>query len=133
MSTAPMAPRANLQAHRDSHRWPLPQVVEGLREILGARLVAYLGGVKETRAVRQWIEGTREPGSEAVKQRLRDAYYIAALLAEREAPGVVQAWFAGMNPQLGDRAPARLLREGDPEQTVAEVTAAARAFVATAG
>jgi hypothetical protein len=133
MSTAPMAPRTGLQAHRDSQRWSIPQIAEGLREILGARLVAYLGGVKETRAVREWIDGTREPGSEAVKQRLRDAYYIAALLAEREAPGVVQAWFTGMNPQLGDRAPARLLREGDPERTVAEVTAAARAFVASAG
>jgi hypothetical protein len=132
MSTAPMALRTGLQAHVDSQRWSVPQVVEALREILGAHPAAYLGGVKETRAVREWIEDTREPGFEAVRQRLRDACYIAALLAEREAVGVVQAWFTGMDPQLGDRAPARLLREGDPERTVVEVTAAARAFLASA-
>ncbi|WP_269046393.1 hypothetical protein [Paenarthrobacter sp. Z7-10] len=103
-----------------------------LRDIVGARLVAYLGGVKETRAVREWADGSRQPASEEVRQRLRDAYHIAALLAERDSPGVVQAWFLGMNPQLADRAPARLLREGDPEQVTADVMAAARAFIATA-
>lgn len=133
MSATPTAAaRVGLRARQDAQRWPLPRVVEALRGFLGARLVAYLGGVKETRAVREWIEGAREPGSEAVKQRLRDAYYIAAVLAEREAPGVMQTWFTGMNPELGDRAPARLLRDGDPEQSVPQVLAAARAFVAAA-
>lgn len=133
MTTAPMAPRTGLQAHRDSQQWPMTQIVAQLRNILGARLVAYLGGVKETRAVREWADGSREPASDAVKQRLRDSYQIAALLAERESDGVVQAWFLGMNPQLADRAPARLLREGDPEQVTADVMAAARVFIATAG
>jgi hypothetical protein len=32
-----------------------------LRDLLGAKLVAYLGGVKETRAVRQWVDGSRQP------------------------------------------------------------------------
>jgi hypothetical protein len=127
-----MAPRFGLQAHVNAQKWLMPKVVEELRDILGARLVAYLGGVKETRAVTEWVKGTREPGSEAVKQRLRDAYQIAALLAEVEGKGVVQTWFMGMNPQLGDRAPARLLREGGPD-TATEVLAAARAFIATAG
>lgn len=130
MTTAPLTPHTGLQAHRDSRQWPISKIVLELRGILGARLVAYLGGVKETRAVREWAEGSREPGSGAVQQRLRDAYQVAAILAEREAPGVVQTWFLGMNPQLADRAPARLLREGDPDQVPAEVLAAARAFIA---
>lgn len=132
MTTAPMTPRTGLQAHRDSRQWPINKIVFELRAILGARLVAYLGAVKETRAVREWAEGGRSPGSEAVQQRLRDAYQVAAMLSEREAPGVVQTWFLGMNPQLADRAPARLLREGDPDQAPAEVLAAARAFIAAA-
>jgi hypothetical protein len=42
---------------------------------------------------------------------------------------VAQAWFQGLNPQLGDRSPARLLREGDLAEVGPEIVAAARAFV----
>jgi len=89
--------------------------------------VAYLGSVKETRAVRQWSDGEREPSNE-VLLRLRAAYHVAALLAERESRAVVQAWFQGMNPQLEDIAPARLLREAPLEEAGPLVLAAARAF-----
>jgi hypothetical protein len=133
MTTAPFAPHTGITAYRNSRTWPIARVIEELRGILGARLVAYIGGVKETRAVREWAEGVREPQSEAVRLRLRDAYQIAALLSERETAGVVQTWFMGMNPQLADRAPARLLRDGEPEQAAAEILAAARAFIASAG
>jgi hypothetical protein len=36
-------------------------VVAELRDLPGARLVAYLAGVTETRAVREWAEGIRTP------------------------------------------------------------------------
>jgi hypothetical protein len=81
-------------------------VVRDLRDLLGAKLVAYIGSVKETRAVRQWADGERKPSTE-VMQRLRTAYHMAALLAERDSRAVVQAWFQGMNPHV---PPARLLR-----------------------
>ena len=35
-----------------------------------------------------------------------------APLAEAESPEIAQAWFQGLNPQLDDRSPARMLREG---------------------
>ncbi len=35
----------------------------------------------------------------------------------------------GLNPQLDDRSPARLLREGDIDETGPEVIAAERAFL----
>lgn len=73
--------------------------------------MAYIGSVKETRAVRQWADGERTPSAEVMK-RLRYAYHVAALLAEHDARDTVQAWFQGMNPQLDDVPPARLLREG---------------------
>jgi len=41
-----------------------------------------------------------------------------------------QAWFEGMNPQLDDVAPARVLREQPLEQAGPAVIAAARAFAA---
>ncbi|MBC7595753.1 MAG: hypothetical protein H7288_17755, partial [Kineosporiaceae bacterium] len=91
--------------------------------------VAYLGSVTETRAVRQWADGVRRPPAE-VARRLRLAYQVAGLLAERDQPPVVQAWFQGMNPQLEDIAPARLIREGNPDEVGPRVLAAARAFAA---
>ena len=77
---------------------------------MGAKLVAYLGGVKETRAVRQWADGTRQVAGGQDLRRLRLAYQAATLLAERDHPAVIQAWFQGLNPALADRSPARLLR-----------------------
>jgi hypothetical protein len=78
--------------------------------------------------VRQWAEGEREP-SEEVRQRLRVALQVALPLAQEESPEIAQAWFQGMNPQLDDRSPARLLREGDIDEVGPAVIAAARAFL----
>ena len=128
MSTSTAA-RGGLRAYQDSVRLPPHEVAARLRDILGARLVAYVGSVKETRAVRQWAEGEREPSAEVVR-RLRTAYQAAALLREKDSPPVIQAWFQGMNPRLDDVAPARLLREGDLDVVGPVVLAAARAFAA---
>lgn len=121
--------RGDLHAYAESIRLSPAEVVGRLRDILGARLVAYLGSVKETRAVRQWAEGDRDPSAEVVV-RLRTAYHVAALLRQKDSAEVVQAWFQGMNPRLDDVAPARLLREGDLETVGPAVLAAARAFAA---
>lgn len=108
-----------------------PSVLVGeLRDLLGAKLVAYLGGVKETRAVRQWAEGTRQVSGGDELRRLRIAYQAAKLIAERDHPAVVQAWFQGLNPALADRSPARLLRDGDIDDVGPQVLAAARQFAA---
>lgn len=123
--------RGDLRAYEESVRLSSPELVGRLRELLGAKLVAYLGSVQETRAVRQWADADdpRTPSAE-VLNRLRMAYRIAALLDEKDGPGVVQAWFQGMNPRLDDVAPARLLREGDLNQVGPGILAAARAFAA---
>ncbi|RJT91782.1 hypothetical protein D6T64_01270 [Cryobacterium melibiosiphilum] len=116
-----------LRAYEVSIRSDIAELVGQLRELLGAQLVAYLGSVSETRAVRQWAEGTRKPPAEAIR-RMRLAYQVAGMLTERDHPRVVQAWFQGMNPQLEDIAPARLIREGNPDEVGPRVLAAARAF-----
>lgn len=128
MKTDAGAP-GGLQAYHDSVRLDEASLVAHLRDILGARLVAYIGSVKETRAVRQWADGERMPSAEVMK-RLRYAYHVAALLAEHDARNTVQAWFQGMNPQLDDVPPARLLREGLLDDVALKVLAAARAFKA---
>jgi len=120
--------RPDFAAHTRAVRASFPEVVSELRAVLGARLVAYLGSVRETRAVRQWAEGQREP-SEEVRNRLRVALQIAVPLAETESPQIAQAWFQGLNPQLNDRSPARMLREGEVDEVGPAVIAAARAFL----
>ena len=51
-------------------------------------------------------------------------------LLDHDSPQVIQAWLMGVNPELGDRVPLRLLREGDLAVVAPEVLAAARAFIA---
>lgn len=121
--------RPGLRGYEESLRLPPAEIVAGLRETLGAKLVAYLGGVRETRAVREWAEGTRTPSAEVV-QRLRTAFYVMALLRDREAAATVASWFQGMNPELGDVAPARALREQDLATAGPAVLSAARSFAA---
>jgi hypothetical protein len=120
--------RPDLAAHQQVVRMDTGAVVRQLVELLGARLVAYLGGVTETRAVRQWLHGEREMRTEA-EARLREALTVALTIASRDEARTVQAWFQGLNPQLADRSPARLLRDGDLAEVGPEVRQAARAFV----
>jgi hypothetical protein len=120
--------RPGLTAHTLAVRATFPEVVAQLRELVGPRLVAYLGSVRETRAVHQWADATREP-SDAVQQRLRLALQVAAMLSEPESPRIAQAWMQGLNPQLDDRSPARLIREADPQEVGPAVIGAARAFL----
>lgn len=121
-------PRPDFAAHQRAMRAPFAEVARDVRELLGARLAAYVGGVTETRAVREWAEGKREPG-DAVKQRFRITLQVALMLEESDGREVTQAWFQGLNPQLDDWSPARLLREGEVEETGPQVLAAARAFL----
>lgn len=123
--------RPGLHAHAQATRLDTPVLVKELRDLLGAKLVAYLGGVRETRAVRQWADGDRGIQDRSDERRLRLAYQVAVLIGERDTPEVVQAWFQGLNPALEDRSPARLLREGDLDEVGPAVLSAARAFAAT--
>lgn len=68
-------------AYEESVRLAFPALVSQLREILGVRLVAYIGGVKSARSVSSWADGTGEPG-EVDQERLRHAFHAAALLRE---------------------------------------------------
>lgn len=121
-------PRPDLAAHRESLRLPTADIVSRLVEILGRKLTAYIGKVKDVRAVDRWIAGGDIYGD--AEERLRFAYQVARTLREQETPAVVQAWMTGVNPELGDRVPLRLMREGDLNVVASEVLRAARAFLA---
>lgn len=119
--------RPGLRAHEESIGLHFDDLVTRLRDILGVRLVAYIGGVKSARSVSDWAAGASEPG-EIDQERLQHAYHAAALLRDRYDATTVQSWFKGMNPALADQAPAQVLREGDPMRVAADVVAAAKSF-----
>ena len=116
------------RTHTQAVRLPVPALIGGLREILGSKLVAYIGSVGETRAVREWAEGTRLPKGDTT-ERLRLAFQVAKGIAHSDGHEVAQAWFQGLNPLLGDVSPARLLREGDLATDGRRVIAAGRYFL----
>ena len=120
--------RPDYAAHERAVRASFAEVAGTLSHILSPKLCAYLGSVKETRAVHEWADGKRVP-SEAVQQRLRLALRVALAIADADGADVTRAWFQGLNPQLDDRSPARLLREGDLDEIGPAVIAAERAFL----
>jgi hypothetical protein len=121
---------SELQAYERSVRADLPELVGELRSVLGSKLVAYIAGVNETRAVQQWSEpGGRRP-SNAVEQRLKIAFRVAELIAASDGDRVAQSWFQGLNPRLDDVSPARALREGDLDEVGPKILDAARTFAA---
>jgi hypothetical protein len=102
-------------------------LVSRLRKLLGAKLVAYLGGAEGTRTVQGWAAGEGAP-TEAAVARLRAADRAAAMIAGLDAPAVVQAWFQGANPLLADRTPASVLVEDPVAESGGAVLATAWAF-----
>jgi hypothetical protein len=128
---AQVAPaKPDLAAHEAAMRLGTDAIVSELRQRLGVRLVAFLAGASETRAVHQWAAGTREIRDPDVANRLRLVYRVVQLLVAQDSDAVAQAWFQGLNPKLDDRSPARLLRDGELAEVGPQVLAAARAFAA---
>lgn len=117
----------------DSHEWvvglSIHEVVRELAAILDATTVAVIGGVKEARAVQQWMTD-RAPQRPQV---LRFALQLAAMLANTADRQVAKAWFQSPNPRLNDRIPMFMLRDLPLEQSQSEMMQAARAFAARHG
>jgi hypothetical protein len=121
-------PRPDLLAYREATTLQFSKLVEELTKIIGKKLTAYIASVKDTRAVERWIAG-KDP-YKGVEERLRLAYRLAKVINDHEGPRVVQAWLTGLNPELNDRVPIRLLREESVETAGPELLGAARAFLA---
>lgn len=120
--------RPDLEAYREATSTKFPELVRELSEVIGKKLTAYVGGVKDVRALDRWTEGSVAYGD--AEDRLRLAYRVVRTLGKHEHPHVVQAWLTGLNPELNDRAPLRLLREGNLEKVGPQILGAARAFLA---
>ncbi|MFZ0744765.1 MAG: DUF2384 domain-containing protein [Terracidiphilus sp.] len=123
----PLLARPDLFAHREALRLPASKVVEKLVDIIGRKLTAYIGGVKDARAVDRWIAGGAVYGD--AETRLRFAFQVARTLSEQDSPAVVQAWLTGANPELGGRVPLRLMRDNEIDSVAPAILSAVRAYL----
>lgn len=114
--------RRATEAHRSAIEAQPPYMAASLQDALGQKLVAYIVNVTDPKTVTRWAEEERKPTSDN-ESRLRIAFYVFQLLNELESSHTVRAWFAGLNPLLGDESPATALREGRHQETVAAATA----------
>ena len=117
-------------AHNEAMALPLTEVVQQLVDMLGATSVATIGGVRETRAVQQWIASEREPQRPHV---LRFALQLALMIASLASRDMARAWFHGSNPHLDDQVPIALLRDRPLESIQVPLMAAVRSFAARNG
>lgn len=115
-------------SYRESLNLDFSEITKFLAETIGYKLTAYIAHRRHTDRVQAWIDGKDSYGD--VEPRLRLAYRVVRLVKSRDASSVVAAWLQGLNPELDDRVPIVLLREGNPDTEGKEVLAAARAFVA---
>ena len=49
--------------------------------------------------------------------------------AGHDSPAVAQAWLTGVNPELGDRVPLRLMRENEIDEVAPAILSAVRAYL----
>lgn len=115
--------RGRIEADKLDNKLPIGEIVADLKDNLGIRLTAVIGQVKSARTLKRWENGQQRPSLER-QQILRDAYHITHLLKSSEDSETIRAWFIGMQPELGDKSPALMLKENNTE-----VFSAALAFL----
>ena len=115
------------RAHERAVRASPAEMASFLQELVGQQVTALIAGVADPKAVGKWARGERAPRGDAAR-RLGEAFHVATLLALGESPQTARAWLMGMNPLLGDRAPAAVFAASDDGGTRA--MRAARAFLA---
>lgn len=89
---------------------PCLQVVARLVAVLGRNLTAFIGGVRNISEADIWSVG--EGIDVDQETRLWLALRVVDILLQKEDPRVIQSWMIGLNPELGDRVPLLLLRDG---------------------
>ncbi len=90
---------------------PVPEIADDLQKLLGQRLVAYAAGVRSPKLVGRWAAGEHDPRLDAAT-RLRALYRVVVTLREHYGPETIRAFVTGANPDLGDRAPLDVIRDG---------------------
>jgi hypothetical protein len=117
------------QTSTDPALMPIHEIALFLKTHLGKRTTAYISGVSDPKMVTHWIARHNTP-RDGPQMRLREAYRAAALLIQAYGDETARAWFVGSNVELGDQAPAYVIRNASTWEDLRLVLPAARALVA---
>jgi hypothetical protein len=109
----------------------IQEIVAFLQLHLGQRMTAYIGGVNDPKMVARWIAHQNLPRDEP-QMRLREGYQAARLLVDAYGSETAKAWLFGSNVELGDQAPAYMLRSAHTWEDLRTIVPAARAFARAA-
>lgn len=109
------------RARRDAGTGPVGE----LAAEVGWRLAAYITRAESVAEARAWAGG--DARSDAA-ERARLALDALAVAAGREGRATARTWLSGLNPALGDRSPASVIRDGAPHDVRLEIIAAARSM-----
>jgi hypothetical protein len=90
---------------------PIDRLAEWLEATIGPRLTAFATATSPSEVARI-AHGEEDPPDE-LEQRLRNLYAVVRLLQQRDRNDTAPAWLTSPNPDLEDRAPVELLREGE--------------------
>jgi len=116
----------------DDSQLPISEIARFLKEHLGQRTTAYIGGVTDPKMVSRWIARQNAPRDES-QRRLREGYQAVRLLVSAYGDETAKAWLFGSNTRLDDQAPAYVLRHASSWEDMRYVMPAARAFAGAAG
>ena len=103
------------------------EAVKYLQEKVGSEVTAYLSGAEDVQTVERWSSGKELPG-QVLASRLLYGYQTVRPIVERYDGETANAWLFGMNPWLGDEAPASVLRHSDRIEAWETVVHAAQDF-----
>ena len=81
-------------------------------------------GVRDVHAVDRWMAGGELHG-EAEQRHASSHFRWSGCSSEKERPSIIRYWLLGANPELNDRPPLRLMRQGNLEKIAPQVMDAA--------
>ena len=94
----------------------IDHVAEWLEVTLGMKLTAFAVGCSPSEVTR-WAHGDDEP-EPTTEKRLRNLYAVAWFKVVNDGGGSAQEWLLQPNPELDNRTPAEMLREGEKPESV---------------
>jgi uncharacterized protein (DUF2384 family) len=99
----------NLSGRIEAER--IDRLAEWLEATIGPGLTAFATATSASEVARI-AHGDEDPPDE-LEKRLRNLYAVVRLLTERDRTSTAPEWLTAPNPELHDRAPVELLREGE--------------------
>ncbi|ADG75030.1 conserved hypothetical protein [Cellulomonas flavigena DSM 20109] len=106
------------EAHAETTRMSMHELVRRLNALLGPTLVSTLAGAKDTKAATRWAKPDSGQIGPRFEQNLRFGYTVQQQIVSAENEHVARSWFLASNPLLDFDTPIQAVREGRHREVV---------------